>query len=173
MGLLMLVEIENRLIPDPSMTDSEYYHQRAKNPTKPNIGKVYAQSNPLTRIGALWYIRRRQPHHEMVATMFKALYEGRYGTQGGGMDPSREPVDTSPIAHDSGMAAKIDRDRKIVDLERQIGKPAFRVLVKALILCAPVGEGLSSRPSQRAVAQFLDILDHVAELWQFKARKAA
>lgn len=163
---------QNRLVPDPSMTDSEFYAQRAANPTKPQLGKVWVEENAMTRIGALVFIRRRLRHHEEAAERFKNLYEARYGSGNPAMDPSRVQVDTSPIAHDSGMAGKIDRTWQIKDAEDKLGKSSFDRLVACIVLCIPAGEGLSSRPRQRNVDQLLDDLDSLSTLWGYRSRAA-
>ena len=169
------------MVPDPSMSDAEFLHQRRREQDRAerlgvlprlDIGKVRVDENAMARIGGLCFIRRRLPYQEMVAEDFKTFYEALYGTQGGGMDPSREPVDTSPIAHDSGMAAKIDRSRKIRDLERDLPKSDFRELVRVIVLGAPAGEGLSWRRRQKAVDDLLRILDTVAALWGRKSKAA-
>lgn len=177
------LHISNRLIPDPSMSDAEFLHQHASEReradragVKPNlnIGKVWASENTVSRIGALAFIRppKRQDHHERAAERFKSLYEARYGATGGAMDPSRIQVDTSAMAHDSGMASKIDRTAAIKDAEDHLGKPMFNELVRVIVLESPVGEGLTSRPAQRAADNLLDILDILAEFWGAKSRAA-
>lgn len=176
------IEIRNRLVPDPMMTDAEYLHQKnvereraeamGREP-RLSIGKVWVQENATARIGALCFIRRKEAHHEMAAERFKSLYEARYGAGNGSMDPGRVQVDTSPIAHDSGMAAKIDRTIDLRDAETQLGKPAFDRLVALLVLCIPAGEGLSSRPRQRAVDAVLVDLDNLATVWRLMKRAAA
>jgi hypothetical protein len=180
---LTKVHIQNRLIPDPSMSDAEFLFQHNREReradsigVKPNlnIGRVWASENAMSRIGALCFIRppRRQDHHERAAEQFKSLYEARYGLAGGSMDPSRVQVDRSPIAHDSGMAAKIDRTSAIKDAETYLGHDDFNELVRVIVLESPVGEGLTSRPAQRAAERLLHILDLLAELWGAKSRAA-
>lgn len=174
---------QSRSIPDPSMTDAEFLYQKRREQdrserlgVKPrlDIGKVQAQENAMSRMGALCFIRppKRQDHHERAAEQFKTLYEARYGLAGGSMDPSRIQVDTSPIAHDSGMAAKIDRTSAIKAAEDYLGPDMFRELVRVIILESPVGEGLTSRPAQRAADRLLDILDLLAEFWGAKSKAA-
>ena len=168
----------SRLVPDPSMSDAEYIHQRRKEGdraqatgTKPNldIGKVWASENIITRLGALAHIRRRQHHHERAAERFKSLYEARYGCGNPGIDPSRIMVDSSPIAHDSGMAAKIDRTRELDDALTALGKPAFDRLVTLLVLCIPAGEDLHWRRRMVTIDVVLDDLDALAVAWQLKS----
>lgn len=163
--------IQNRLVPDPLMTSAEYLHQRNVERERAealgieprlSIGKVWVSENALTRLGALAFIRRRKPHHEMAAERFKSTYEAKYGAGNPAMDPSRVQVDTSPRGHDSGMAAKIDRTTDIRDAERYLGKPAFDRLVALLVLCIPVGDCAprlpSGRPNDRSVKAMTDLV---------------
>lgn len=175
--------IQNRVVDNPMLTDGLKYAPPAA--TKPRKGSVVftterpkqqltritVEENAMTRIGALCFIRRRQAHHEAAAERFKSMYEAFYGIGNPAMDPSRVQVDTSPIAHDSGMAGRIDNARKLNDLERSHGH-LFNRLVALLVLCVPAGEGQTSRPRQRSVDQALADLDHLAELWGAKQRAA-
>lgn len=175
-------EIRNRLVPDPSMTDSEYLHQKnlereraeatGKEP-RLTIGKVWVEENAITRIGALVFIRRREAHHELAAERFKSLYEARYGAGNPSMDPGRIQVDTSPIAHDSGMAAKLDNTWQLDVARATMGKEAFDRLVALLVLEIPVGNGLTSRPRQRSIDRVLADLDALSGIWKLSARVAA
>lgn len=173
--------IQNRLVPDPSMTDAEFLHQknleRERAETlgvdpKLSIGKVWVTENAIERMGALCFIRRREHHHEAAAEQFKALYEARYGTGNPALDTSRVIVDSSPIAHDSGMAAKIDRTWRLAQAESELGKAAFNRLVALLVLCIPAGEGLTSRPRQRSVDAVLFDLDRLSAVWGLAKRAA-
>lgn len=184
------LHVSNRMVPDPSMSDAEFLHQQTlereradRAGTKPNlnVGKVWASENAMTRIGALAFIRppRRQDHHEKAAERFKTGYEAMFGSGTPALDNSRPVVDTSPIAHDSGMAGKIDRG---YDMRRLIyglnGKPPILsqaetdILVATLVLCIPAGRGLSSRPRQRSVDSLLAALDSLSNFWGYKSRAA-
>lgn len=172
----------NRLIPDPSMTDSEYIHQHnlereraQKAGVKPNldVGKVWAEERSITRLGALCYIRppRRQPHHEAAAERFKSMYEARYGIGNPAIDAGRPIVDNSPIAHDSGMAAKIDRTWRLKQAEDH-DKAMFDRLVALLVLEVPAGDGQHWRHRSASVDQVLADLDCLAAIWGFGRRAA-
>lgn len=165
---------EKRMVPDPSMTDAEYWHQfrqeteraeRKGRKADHEIGKVEVDENAITRIGALVFIRRRLDHHERAAERFKSSYEALYGAGNPALDPSRVQVDTSPIAHDAGMAARVDRGRELRAVHDHLGKPAFDRLVALLVLCVPAGEGLHWRPRSEAVTQVLADLNELAMQW--------
>lgn len=180
--------IQHRLIPDPSMTDAEFIHQQSvemeranATRTKPNLnlGKVLAKENAMTRMGALCFIRQRLDHHERAAERFKTGYEAMFGSGTPALDNSRPVVDTSPIAHDSGMAGKIDRGydmrRLIYGLNGQppvLSQAETDILVATLVLCIPAGQGLSSRPRQRSVDNLLAALDSLSSFWGYKSRAA-
>lgn len=180
----------SRLVPDPMMTDAEFLHkqgierERAQRlGVKPdlNVGKAWATENSVTRLGALCFIRppRRQPHHEHAAERFKSMYEALYGVGSPALDASRVVVDTSPIAHDSGMAGKIDRSGQLRAVEAH-DKAMFNRLVALLVLCIPVSEyapkASSGRTNDRRVKQLvseaLDDLDRLSELWGLQRRAA-
>jgi hypothetical protein len=157
--------LQNRRVQDPSLTDANYYAARAARPGDPHLGKVWVQENAMERIGALCFIRRRLAHHEQAAERFKTLYEARYGSGNPAMDPSRVQVDTSPIAHDSGMAAKIDRTKDIRDAEDALGKPMFDRIVACVVLGIPAGKGHHWRKRAVHVGALLDALDSLSTIW--------
>lgn len=169
----------SRRVPDPMLTDAEYYHKRGQRPHDPNVGKAWVTENAIERIGALCFIRppRRQPHHEEAAHRFKSMYEALYGVGSPALDASRVVVDTSPIAHDSGMAGKIDRSGQLRAVEAH-DKAMFNRLVALLVLCIPVSEyapkASSGRTNDRRVKQLvseaLDDLDRLSELWGLQRR---
>jgi hypothetical protein len=170
-----LVEVRSRKVDDPSMSDSEYLYQRAKRPENPDIGKVWATENALTRIGALCYVRRRERHHEKAAEVFKAMYEALYGCGSPAMDASRVQVDTSPIAHDSGMAAKIDRGWRIAEAIKFLGEERANRIIACVVLCIKCEDGADVMPSgernrrqvMREVTGLLSALDMLAGHWGF------
>jgi len=178
----------NRLVPDPSMTDAEYYAQRAANPTKPQIGKVWVEERAETRIGALAFIRRKLGHHEKAAEWFKNAYEALYGGIAPAIDMSKVRVDTSIMAHDNGAVARLDRSEQLRALivgtrnaPPLLSKDATDRIVACVVLGIPCNEiaapGPSGKPSghavEREVGLLLEALDYVAELLGFKMRGAA
>jgi hypothetical protein len=67
--------IESRLVPDPAVSDAEFYHQRYLHPNKPNIGKVWAHVNMKELIGGYWRYKGRSNAQTMAAARFKQIYE--------------------------------------------------------------------------------------------------
>lgn len=173
-------QISSRLVPDPMMTDAEYYAQRAANPTKPTIGRVWVDENPITRIGALAFIRRRLHHHEIVAERFKTDYEALFGSGVPALDNSRPVVDRSPIAHDSGMAAKIDRGASLLAAMDYLGPEIRDKVIACVVLAIPCEDGATILPSgepnrrhvKREVDALLDALDALSAFWGYRTRAA-
>lgn len=176
--------IQNRLVPDPSMTDAEYLHQKNQERERAeglgieprlSIGKVWVQENAVTRMGALCFIRKREAHHEMAAERFKSLYEARYGHGNTGSDPSKIQVDKSNMAHDNGMAAMLDRTVELDNAKAALSTAAYDRLVALVILEIPVGEGLHWRSRSGMVDIVLGDLDALCVAWKLKTtpRKGA
>lgn len=183
--------LEQRLVPDPMMTDSEFLYQKRREheraerfDRKPNldVGKVMAEENAITRIGGLCYIKsaklpngKREQHHERAAEWVKSTYEAVLGSQPA-MDAGRIQVDTSPIAHDSGMAARVDRGRKLHDLFEHLGKEATNRIVAVVVLerpCGEIADGAGWRARERVVDALLADLDKAAVYLQIRSRAAA
>lgn len=170
------------------MTDAEYYAQRAANPTKPTIGKVWAEENASTRIGGLALIRRKLGHHERAAEWFKNAYEALYGGMAPAIDMGKVRVDTSIMAHDNGAVARLDQGRDLLELivgtqtrPPRLPKPATDRIISCVVFGDPAGRlaplGPSGKPSGRAIERevdhLLEALDLIAEIRGFKMRGAA
>lgn len=171
---------QSRLVPDPSMTDSEYYAQRSANPTKPNIGRVWVEERPVTRIGALAFIRKRLHHHEIAAERFKSDYEALFGSGVPALDNARPVVDRSPVAHDSGMAAKIDRGASLLAAMEFLGPIPRDRIIAAVVLAIPCDDNAAVLPSgepnrrhvKREVDALLEALDSLSSFWGYRTRAA-
>lgn len=178
-----------RIVDNPLVTD-------ALGEANPGFLRITVTERVTTRIGGLAYIRpynpktgkgKRLPHHERTAERFLNLYEGRYGRVSPAVDPEREPVDTSPIAHDSGMAAAIDATRAIQEIEfgirrdgRIIQPPLFHArefsfLVAVLCLGCSIQHytGTGGRALDAEVVRFLALLDRLSEHWGNSMEKVA
>lgn len=155
-----------RLVDNPSLTDGLAYSE-----TAPRHLKQKVTENAITRIGALCYVRRREPHHEKAAEKFKSDYEAIYGSGGGAVDPSREPVDTSIIAHDSGMASRIDRNRSVRAAIEFLGKDKADIIIACVVLSVAPGEGYGWRVRDKRIDLLLSALDELAELYHLKGRE--
>ncbi len=184
----MDVGIESRLMDNPLATDGLVA-------VKPESARSWAQVRVSTRIGGLASIRpynprtgkgKRHQHHERTAERFLNLYEARYGRCSPAVDPEREPVDTSPLAHDSGMAAAIDATKAIEELEHTTHRHGiiyppvfheneFRFLVAILCLGMSINHFTETqgRALDKEVGRFLALLDRLSEHWGNSMEKVA
>jgi hypothetical protein len=180
-----------REVDNPSYTDGLYYADTAVR--RSQNAKIGVVENAVTRIGGLAHVKpgnpkddveqpnRRYPHHERVAAYFKSGYEALFGSGVPALDNSRPVVDTSVIAHDSGMAAKIDRGNGIVRALAFLGPDKADAIIDFLVLETPcevyAAEMPSGQRNQRQVARLvqerLEILDSLSTFFGFAQRKAA
>lgn len=133
---------------------------------KQEMARVKVEENIIARIGALCFIRKREPHHEHVAECFKNHYELAFGAGNPVGDPGRVQVDTSKVAHDSGIVAKIEHASKIKQAETRLGREAFDRLVACIILEIPAGGDLHWRTRTAMVDLVLSDLDCLAAAWK-------
>lgn len=180
-----------RVVDDPSETFAQFIHGvRTGEPGRGN-GKQQVTSNEMTRIGALCFFPKQrprdphdpkllQPHQDKAAERFKNEYEAIYGSVGA-MNPEGERVDTSPIAHDSGMAGRIDRGKSIRLAERILSKDQFNLILTCIVMGVPSDDLApilpSGKPNWRHVKQrnaaILVALTRLSLHWGYIARAAA
>lgn len=144
--------------------------------------KVWVQINIMARIGCLYLIRNREPHHEETAARFKGMSEALLGNGLGASDTAREPVDTSLRAHDNGMANAIDHGEALRRAEQSIPKNLWDAVNACVYMCIPPGQQISEhgmskrqfRDARKAKSQdVLDGLDLIAEVWNLKSKSRA
>ena len=177
--------IEDRRVENPSYVDGLYYADTDQ-ARKHNMF-VVVQANASVRLGAMCYVRaakptdkpdlpnRRYPHHERTAERFKSEYEALFGAGVPALDNSRPVVDRSPVAHDSGMAAKIDRAASIKAAMAFLGAADRDKLIAWLVLCMPLDDLADTMPSgqrnQRQITALvtdrLAVLDRLAMHWHY------
>lgn len=170
--------IEERRVDNPSYVDGLYYADTQQ--ARDRNMHVVVTENAMTRLGAFCHVkaRNRLPHHERTAERFKSEYEALFGSGVPALDNSRPVVDRSPVAHDSGMAAKIDRGASITAAMAFLGAVDRDKLIAWLVLCMPLDELADAMPSgqrnQRQVAGLvadrLSVLDRLAVHWNYGSR---
>ncbi len=170
--------IEERRVDNPSYTDGLYYGDSEQ--VRDRNMHVVVTENAMTRLGAFCHVkaRNRLPHHERTAERFKSEYEALFGSGVPALDNSRPVVDRSPVAHDSGMAAKVDRGRDIIAVLAYLGKSDADLMIDWLVLCTPASEYADMMPSgvrnQRQISEYvamrLAVLDRLAVHWNYGSR---
>jgi hypothetical protein len=143
-------------------------------PASVNVGTVVVEENARTRIGGLANIKAKRPHHEKAAELLKNMWEGIFGGDVSATDAGRVQVDTSKIAHDCGLPAKIDRSTLLLLVRKRLSNEAYELVIDVVCigrsLAAIVGDGLPDREKRAAVVEkriaLLEALDVVAEIWK-------
>lgn len=169
------MQLETRMVPDPSMTDSEYLHQRRTRPNSPNVGRVQVMGNAMTRIGALCYIERASETQKSAAACFKSDYEALYGSGMPAVDAGRIQVDHSKMAHDTGMAARLDKWAKVQLAIQDLGMKDSNRVIAVVVLCIPVKDLLTKdhwRAKKQETDALLASLDEIAPLWGLATKEA-
>lgn len=67
--------IESRWVPDPSVTDAQFYHLKEQFPNSVRIGKMKADVKMTTLIGGFARIRGRTEAQTQAAARFRGLWE--------------------------------------------------------------------------------------------------
>jgi hypothetical protein len=177
------MKLTKRVVDNPLYTDGLKFAPQAKprrgsvvftteRPKQQTPARITVEENIISRIGALCFIRKREAHHEQAAERFKNHYELAYGAGNPVGDPGRVQVDTSKVAHDSGIIAKIAHASKIKQAETGLGKEAFNRLVAVVILEIPCGDGLHWRSRSGMVDLVLSDLDALSVLWELSSSSA-
>lgn len=172
MSKLQFVEV--RLVPDPSMSDAEYFHQR-RTKSGPHVGKVGVAINMLELIGGLARIKGRSEHQEAAAARFRLLHERSQIGGARAMDYAKQRVDTSGPQQDISAEVGDDARRQYRDAVRCLGMVRSslveRVVVHDQSISAVSGKGARAR--QRATLELLDALDELAVHFKLATRRHA
>lgn len=167
--------LKHMLMDNPYETDANLAVKRRANPGNPNVGKEWTQVNLTTRIGGLARIKNRLNHHERAAEIFKNMYEARFGGQTC-IDHAKQRVDITIMAHDAGMANRVDNAKEVYSILQAIGKRETDLLVGVIILGAPVSDFAEEpghhRQRSKVTGELLDVLDRLAHRWGLLSRRA-
>lgn len=154
-------QVERRLVPDPMMTDAEYFEQR-RTKSGPHVGKVSAEINMVELIGGLARIRDRSDVQEAAAARFRLLHERAQLGGARSIDYAAPRVDTS--GGGDAVAFGEDARRDYADAVRHMGlvrsSLVERVVVYDMSLRDVAGQG--GRNKARAKKGLQDALDDLA-----------
>lgn len=150
---------------DEPQTDAQADHAR-----KSGQGKIRLLVNDESRIGALRFIRRREPHHERAAIKFKDDYERAYGGQAGAIDLTNPVVDNCQPFDDGAMVRGLDRVTEYRIAKGSISRSDL------VIACVCNGQSIrdmaggNSRFRSQLTEEILMALDDLAVHYGFKSR---
>ena len=165
--------IGERWVPDPGMSDAEYYHHR-RTKSGPNVGKVEAKINMVELIGGLARLERSDTQ-EAAAARFRLVHERAQIGGARAIDYAAAKVDTSGPSDEMveavGAGARAEYSAAVRYLGMVRSSLVERVVVHDMSLGAVAGRSGAARARVRT--ELLAALDDLAVHFRLAAKKAA
>ncbi|NGP18895.1 hypothetical protein [Devosia aurantiaca] len=156
-------QVEVRLVPDPSMTDAEYFHQR-QTKAGDNVGKTGAAISMIELIGGLARIKDRTEPQEAAAAKFRMLFDRSQIGGAKATDYTKQRVDTSGPQQDASAEYGDDARRQYRDAVQFLGLLQSSLVERVVVHDQAISTvaGKSSRARTRVTRELLDALDRLA-----------
>lgn len=156
--------VVERLVPDPSMSDAEFYHLRRVRGGD-GVGKVAVAVNLVELIGGLARIESRTVVQEEAAARYRKLWDSAQLGGARAVDYAKARVDTSGSSEEAVFEIGEAARREMARLRGELGAGASRLLDRVIIhdesLRAVAGKGARGRA--RVQCELMDALDLVAD----------
>lgn len=162
-----------RMLPDPMLTDAEYFHKR-RTKISENAGKAEVKISAVEWIGGLARLAHTDVQAE-VAAKYRMLHERAQLGGARAIDYSAVKVDTFGNANldiaDIGAGARSSYE----DAVQFLGMIRSNLVERVIVHDMPVSQiaGSSARARSRTTRMLLDALDDLAVHFKLSARKAA
>lgn len=165
--------VEHRLVPDPMMTDAEYFEQR-RTKSGPLVGKVSASMNMVELIGGLARIKDRTEVQEAAAGRFRLLHERAQIGGARAIDYGVARVDTSGSNYGLVVEFGEEARRAYSDAVRYLGMIRSSLVERVVVYDMSLRQVEPGRRAQiKAKAALFDALDDLAVHFRFVARPRA
>ncbi len=165
--------VSHRLVPDPSMSDAEYFEQR-RTKSGPNVGKVMVAVNLGEMIGGLARLEHSDLQAE-AAMKYRNLFDRAQIGGARAIDYAAAKVDTSGpsdlAVFEVGAAARNDYSVTVRHLGLVRSSLVERVVCHDMSISSIAGRGMRAR--RRVTADLLAILDDLAVHFRLASKKAA
>lgn len=164
--------LEFRMVPDPSMSDAEYFHQRQEKPG-PYVGKTTVQMNMMEVLGGFARFQNRTDAQEAAAKRFKALVEAAQIGAARAIDYRVTKVD---VSWSSGIAGEVGLDAlwAYKAARGYIGQERATLLERVIVHDVSMRRMFpGARARERAAATVRAALDDLADHFAGKHKKAA
>lgn len=165
--------IEHRLIPDPSISDAEYYHQRQIK-SGPHVGKVSAPFNMLELIGGLARLKGASEMQIMAAAMYRKTFDRAQIGGARAVDYAAVKVDTSGPGGDPLAGRAVEALERYKRAVRHLGMVRSSLVER--IVCHDQNlthRGMGARARENAKAELFEALDDLAFHFQLTNKRAA
>lgn len=165
--------IEHRLIPDPSMTDAEYWHQRQIK-SGPNVGKTVVAMSMTEYIGGLARLKGASEMQIMAAAKYRMAFERAQIGGARAVDYAAVKVDTSGPNSDPLPARQVEALDRYKQAVRHIGM--LRSALVERVIChdqSLTHRGMGARARERAKTELFSALDDLAVHFSLTNKRAA
>ena len=165
--------VEFRMVPDPSMSDAEYFHQRQVK-SGPNVGKVAVAMNMLEYVGGLARLKGASEMQIMAAAKYRLAYERAQIGGARAMDYAAVKVDTSGPSRDPLAGRAADALEAYKQAVRCLG--IVRSSLVERVIChdqSLTHRGMGARTRARAKDDLFAALDELAEHFKLMTKQAA
>lgn len=162
--------IAPRLVPDPYLTDAEYFAQRQKR-SGANVGKVVVEINLAELIGGLARIEHTDAQ-EQAAARFRGLHERAQIGGARAIDYAAVKVDTSGPAGHLVFEVGAQARAAYADACAFLGSERARLLEKVIVYGHGIGAvvGRNAKARRDASKALLAALDELAVFFGLSAR---
>lgn len=162
--------IAPRLVPDPYLTDAEYFAQRQKR-SGPNVGKVAVALNLAELIGGLARLEHTDAQ-EQAAARFRLLHERSQIGGARAIDYAAVKVDTSGPASHLVFEVGSDARGAYADAVSMIGSNRARLCERVIVYGQGIGAvvGRNAKARRQATQDLLSALDDLAVFFSLAAR---
>ncbi len=126
--------VEDRYVPDPSMSRAELLHQIQQNPERRWVGHVKREVSMTTLIGGLARVKGRTEAQNKGAEHFRRVAEQSMLGGAKALDYARPAVDTSGQSADAIAEANADSRREYDNASRRLDKCGLRVVAELMIV---------------------------------------
>jgi hypothetical protein len=155
------------MLPDPHLTDAEYYHQRRerKDSGDPYVGMAPVAVDLRERLGGFAAFKKRTSAQEEAAARFRRIYDMAHRSGVQAIDYRNNKVDSSPFmssafAGESGMLDAADSYRHAV---RMLGMLRSSLVERIVVHDIPMRKiATGSRARERAAAELRAALEQLA-----------
>lgn len=165
--------VEFRMVPDPSMTDAEYFHQRQIK-SGPNVGKVAVATNMLEYVGGLARLKGASEIQIMAAAKYRQAFDRAQIGGARAMDYAAVKVDTSGPIGDPLAGRVVDALEAYKQAVRCLGMVRSSLVER--VIChdqSLTHRSMGARARARAKNDLFNALDELAEHFKLATKRAA
>ena len=162
-----------RWIPDPAISDAEYFHQR-QTKSGPYVGKVGAFTNMVEYIGGLARLKGASEMQIMAAAKYRNAYDRAQIGGARAVDYTAVKVDTSGPREDMLQGHHVDALEAYKEAVRCLGMLRSSLVERVIVHDQPLTHrGMGARARAGAKDDLFSALDDLAVHFKLVTKRAA